>query len=230
MANEFNLEVTKRDLANKGALKQLRRDGKVPGIYYSHDSQASIPFYIEKSMLREAYKSGSRIFNITVGPKKRTVIFKAVDYHPVTDEVIHVDLYGVKMDRAVNVNVQINLLGDAAGIKEGGILVQGQDEIEIECLPMDIPEFIEVDISSLELGDVLRVKNLQLDKKLVVKSSEDQIIASVTHPMAEEVVETIDSEEGEEEFMDEGETSTDGDAPKKDSDSSKDAGDSKAEE
>ena len=230
MANEFNLEVTKRDLANKGALKQLRRDGKVPGIYYSHDSQASIPFYIEKSMLREAYKSGSRIFNITVGPKKRTVIFKAIDYHPVTDEVIHVDLYGVKMDRAVNVNVQINLLGDAAGIKEGGILVQGQDEIEIECLPMDIPEFIEVDISSLELGDVLRVKNLQLDKKLVVKSSEDQIIASVTHPMAEEVVETIDSEEGEEEFMDEGETSTDGDAPKEDSDSSKDAGDSKSEE
>jgi large subunit ribosomal protein L25 len=230
MANEFNLEVTKRDLENKGALKQLRKDGKVPGIYYSHDSKASIPFYIEKSMLREAYKSGARIFNITVGPKKRTVIFKAVDYHPVTDEVIHVDLYGVKMDRAVNVNVQINLVGDAAGIKEGGILVQGQDEIEIECLPMDIPEFIEVDISALELGAVLRVENLQLDKKLSVKSSEDQIIASVTHPMAEEVVETIEPEEGEEEFLDEGETSTDGDAPKEDSDSSKDAGDSKAEE
>ena len=93
MANEFNWEVTKRALTNKGALKQLRKNGKVPGIYYSHDSKASIPFSIEKSMLREAYKSGARIFNINVGSKKRTVIFKDVDYHSVTDEVIHVDLY-----------------------------------------------------------------------------------------------------------------------------------------
>ena len=116
MANEFNLELTKREISNKGALKKLRKDGKVPGIYYSHDSKASIPFYIEKIMLREAYKSGARIFNITVGSKKRTVIFKAVDYHPVTDEVIHVDLYGVKMDQAVSVNVQFNLIGD------GGVL------------------------------------------------------------------------------------------------------------
>ena len=136
-------------------------------------------------MLREAYKSGARIFNISVGSKKRTVIFKAIDYHPVTDEVIHVDLYGVKMDQLVSVNVQIRLIGDAAGIKEGGILVQGQDEIEIECLPMDIPEFIEVDISVLELGDVMRLEDLQLDQKLSVKSSADQIVASVTHQMAE---------------------------------------------
>ncbi len=228
MANEFNLELTKREISNKGALKKLRKDGKVPGIYYSHDSKASIPFYIEKIMLREAYKSGARIFNITVGSKKRTVIFKAVDYHPVTDEVIHVDLYGVKMDQAVSVNVQINLIGDALGIKEGGILVQGQDEIEIECLPMDIPEFIEVDVSELELGDVLRVENLQLDKKLSVKSSVDQIIASVTHPMAE--VETVTPEEDEEEFMDEGEEGEEGDAPKEDGGSSSETGDNKAEE
>ena len=228
MANEFNLELTKREISNKGALKKLRKDGKVPGIYYSHDSKASIPFYIEKIMLREAYKSGARIFNITVGSKKRTVIFKAVDYHPVTDEVIHVDLYGVKMDQAVSVNVQINLIGDALGIKEGGILVQGQDEIEIECLPMDIPEFIEVDVSELELGDVLRVENLQLDKKLSIKSSDDQIIASVTHPMAE--VETVTPEEDEEEFMDEGEEGEEGDAPKEDGGSSSETGDNKAEE
>ena len=228
MANEFNLELTKREISNKGALKKLRKDGKVPGIYYSHDSKASIPFYIEKIMLREAYKSGARIFNITVGSKKRTVIFKAVDYHPVTDEVIHVDLYGVKMDQAVSVNVQINLIGDALGIKEGGILVQGQDEIEIECLPMDIPEFIEVDVSELELGDVLRVENLQLDKKLSVKSSVDQIIASVTHPLAE--VETVTPEEDEEEFMDEGEEGEEGDAPKEDGGSSSETGDNKAEE
>ena len=228
MANEFNLEVTKRDLTNKGALKQLRKNGKVPGIYYSHDSKASVPFYIEKTMLREAYKSGARIFNINVGTKKRTVIFKDVDYHPVTDEVIHVDLYGVKMDQAVSVSVQINLIGDAAGIKEGGILVQGQNEIEIECLPMDIPEFIEVDISELEMGDVTRVEDLKLDSKLTIKTVADQIIASVTHPVTE--VEAAAPEEGEEGFMDEEESSAGSDTPQEGGDAPEKSDDNKAEE
>ena len=228
MANEFNLEVTKRDLTNKGALKQLRKNGKVPGIYYSHDSKASIPFSIEKSMLREAYKSGARIFNINVGSKKRTVIFKDVDYHPVTDEVIHVDLYGVKMDQAVSVNVPINLIGDPAGIKEGGILVQGQNEIEVECLPMDIPEFIEVDISELKMGDVMRVEDLTLDEKLSIKSTTDQIIASVTQPITE--VETAAPEEGEEGFMDEDESSAKDGASEESGDVPEQSDDNKAEE
>ena len=206
MANEFNLELTKRNLGNKGALKKLRKENKVPGIYYSHDSKASVPFYIERKILREAHKSGARIFNITVGSKKRTVIFKAVDYHPVTDEVIHVDLYGVKMDQAVAVNVALHLIGTAAGTVEGGILVAGLSEIEIECLPLSIPENIEVDISHLAIGDVLRVEDLIVNDEITIKSSTDQIIASVTHPMKEEEI-VVEDEEGDEEFMEEGEES-----------------------
>ena len=206
MANEFTLEVTKRDSVSKNEIKQMRKEGKVPGIYYSHDSKNSIPFYIERQVLRQAYKSGARIFNINVGSKKRTVIFKSVDYHPVTDQVLHVDLYGVKMDQAVTISVELKLTGSAKGVVEGGILVQGLSELEIDCLPMDIPEFLEVDISNLNLGDSLRVADLQLDEKFAIKSSEDQIIASVTHPMKE--VETTDSSEEEGEFLDESGTST----------------------
>ena len=206
MTNEFTLEVTKRDSVSKNEIKQMRKEGKVPGIYYSHDSKNSIPFYIERQVLRQAYKSGARIFNINVGSKKRTVIFKSVDYHPVTDQVLHVDLYGVKMDQAVTISVELKLTGSAQGVVEGGILVQGLSELEIDCLPMDIPEFLEVDISNLNLGDSLRVADLQLDEKFAIKSSEDQIIASVTHPMKE--VETTDTAEEEGEFLDESGTST----------------------
>ena len=206
MANEFTLEVTKRDSVSKNEIKQMRKEGKVPGIYYSHDSKNSIPFYIERQVLRQAYKSGARIFNINVGSKKRTVIFKSVDYHPVTDQVLHIDLYGVKMDQAVTISVELKLTGSAQGVVEGGILVQGLNELEIDCLPMDIPEFLEVDISNLNLGDSLRVADLQLDEKFAIKSSEEQIIASVTHPMKE--VETTGSTEEEGEFLDESGTST----------------------
>ena len=88
MANEFNLEVVKRDRTKKSTMKQMRKDGHVPGVYYSHDSKNSASFYITRHTLKEAYKSGALIFNINVGSKKRTVIFKSVQYHPVTDQFV----------------------------------------------------------------------------------------------------------------------------------------------
>ena len=98
MAQEFKLDIFKRDDISKSSLKQLRRDGNIPGIFYSYNSKESIPFYMESKTLAEAKKSGARIFNIAVGSSKQTVIFKAVQYHPVTDEILHVDLYGVNME------------------------------------------------------------------------------------------------------------------------------------
>ena len=88
------------------------------------------------------------IFSINVGGKERTVLFKSVQYHPVTEEMTHIDLYGVNMDQAVTVKVQLILNGNATGvINEGGVLVQSLNELEIDCLPGDIPENIEVDIT-----------------------------------------------------------------------------------
>tara|TARA_B100001750_G_C15393355_1_gene538650 strand:+ start:290 stop:979 length:690 start_codon:yes stop_codon:yes gene_type:complete len=203
MANEFSLEVSKREISNKGNIKSIRREDKVPGIFYSHDSKSSIPFSIERKTLKEAHQSGARIFNITVGGKKRTVIFKSVQYHPITDQAIHVDLYGVKMDQMVAVNVELKLIGSAIGITEGGILVPGLNELSIECLPMNIPEFLEVDVSNLELGNSFRVENLTLDDTINILSSPDQIIASVTHPMKEEEPQVVEDEEMDEEFMEE---------------------------
>ena len=202
MGNEFTLEVIKREISKKSDIKKSRNEGHVPGIYYSHDSKDSIPFYITKTTLRDAYKSGARIFNINVGNKKRTVIFKTVQYHPVSDQVLHVDLYGVKMDQAVTVNVELRIIGSAKGILEGGILVQGLGELEIDCLPLDIPEFLEIDVSELNIGDSLRVEDLQLDEKFIIKTNLEQILASVTHPMKEEEP-VVSDEESDEDFMDE---------------------------
>ena len=208
MANEFNLVVNKRDLTNKGGMKQMRKSGQIPGIYYSHDSKSSASFSIDVSELRNAQKSGARVFSINVGNKKRTVLFKSVQYHPVTDEIIHVDLYGVKMDQAVTVNVNVILMGTARGVQEeGGIVVQGVSELEVECLPNNIPESIEIDISNLELGQSFRVENMDSIDNVTIKSSEDQILASVTQAMKEEVQEPKEEDDSEEtESDDSGET------------------------
>ena len=201
MAQEFKLDIFKRDDISKSSLKQLRRDGNIPGIFYSCNSKESIPFYMENKTLVEAKKSGARIFNIAVGSNKQTVIFKSVQYHPVTDEVLHVDLYGVNMDQVVAVKVQLKLEGNAAGVlNEGGVLVQSLNEVEIECLPSDIPENITIDISELNLGDSLKVEEIELDKKFLLKSDNQQVIASVTQAMKEEEAEP-DLEEGETEGL-----------------------------
>ena len=199
---EFKLEVTKRDGSGKKSSKQVRREGGIPGVYYSHDSKESVSFSIDEKELSEAQKSGANIFNISVGAKKRNVIFKSVQYHPVTDDVLHIDLYGVKMDEKITVKVSIHLTGDATGVKdEGGVLNSPTSEIEVACLPMDIPNAIEVDVTKLSIGDSMQVVDIKLDDKLTLMSSPDAVVASVTHAMREE--EPVVEEEGENLFMDE---------------------------
>jgi len=228
MSNEFNLNVDKRDLTNKGGRKRALKEGKIPGVYYSHDSKESVSFYIEKNELSQAQKADTQIFNVSVGGKKRSVLFKSIQYHPVTDEIIHIDLYGIKMDQLVSVNVAINILGTAKGVTEGGIVVQNLNEIELECLPMDIPQSVDIDISHLDIGDSLRCEEIELDDKLNMKTPEDQIIVSVTVPMKEEeVAPVIDEEdiEADEALSEEREESPDSDEA-----ASEDSEDSKTEE
>ena len=202
MANEFILEVHKRELGNKNFTNKMRKGSQIPGIYYSHDSKESIPLYILESDLNKAKKASTQIFSINVGNKKRNVLFKSVQYHPVTDKIMHIDLYGIKMDQIVSVNVSIKLMGEPIGVsQDGGILVQGLNEIEIDCLPIDIPEFIEVDISNLSLGDAVRAGDIDIDEKLILKTDPNQVLASITQAMKEEeiVVDTEEElEEGEE--------------------------------
>jgi len=205
MAQEFKLDIFKRDDLSKSGVKGLRAEGSIPGVFYSYTSKESIPFSIKLETLNLAKKSGARIFNIKVGDKKQTVIFKSVQYHPVTDEVMHIDLYGVNMDKEVTVKVQLILTGNAAGVlNEGGVLVQSLNELEIDCLPSDIPENLNIDISHLNLGESLRVLDINLDEKFTLKTDSNQTIASVTQAMKEEVVET----EPEDEEMLEGDGSS----------------------
>jgi large subunit ribosomal protein L25 len=119
----------------------------------------------------------------------------------VTDQVLHIDLYGIRMDRAVNIKIPVHLIGDPIGVtEEGGVISQATTEIEIACLPGDIPEFVETDVSGLAIGDAINVGILQLDEKITLITPEDTVLASVTHAMKE--IEPVVEEE-EEEFMDE---------------------------
>ena len=206
MSKEYKLEVEKRTKANKKDLKELRKSGKIPGIYYSYDSKESLPFFIEQSVINNALKSDANIFAINVGGKDRTVLFKSVQYHPVTEQMTHIDLYGVNMNKPVIVKVPINLIGTPIGVKEeGGILNQVSQEIEVKCLPGDIPNELDINIDELSIGDTIVAESVKLDDTLELISSTDMLIVSVTVPMKEVVTESDEElEDGEDTGSSEG--------------------------
>ena len=224
MPSEYKIEINKREDLSIQGLKKLRKEGHIPGIYYSSTSKESTPIYLSQKDYANAIKSGAKIFSISVANKKQNVLFKSIDFHPVTDQVLHIDLYGIKMDQKVTIKVNIKLIGDSIGVKEeGGILNQPLNEIEIECLPADIPDFIEVDISKLSIGNSINAGNIKLDSKFSLATIEDAVIVSVTQPMKEVEVETdIDSDDA---FLDE-EKSEDSDGTEQDSDKTSDENDS----
>ncbi len=216
---EYKIEVQKRELSSKKSfVKDLRRNGDIPGIYYSHDSKESIPFMVTQKILREALKSDSQVYKINVGNKLRDVIIKSIQYHPITEEMLHIDLYGVDMDTKVVVKVPIILIGQAIGVKEeGGVLNQSMTELDIECLPSNIPQNIEVDISNLAIGDTMRLENITMADNLNLVGDAEMLIASVVAPAKQEEVEVdegledIDAaEQSEEESSTESEASDEG--------------------
>ena len=204
---DYKIEVSKRELSNKKSfVKNLRNNGEIPGVYYSHDSKESIPFMVAQKVLREALKSNAQVYKINVGNKLRDVIIKSMQYHPMTEEIVHIDLYGVDMDTKVTVKVPIIIIGQAIGIKEGGVLNQNMTELEVECLPSDIPQNIEVDISDLALGDALRLENITVSEKLELVGDNETLIASIVVPAKQEEVaepeEVLDSESTDSESTD----------------------------
>ena len=122
---DYKIEVKKREISSKKSfVKELRNNGDIPGVYYSHDSKESLPFAVSEAVLNEALKSDSQVYKINVGSKARDVIIKSVQYHPISEKMIHIDLYGVKMDTMITLKVPILFTGQSVGIKEGGVLNQ----------------------------------------------------------------------------------------------------------
>jgi len=192
---ELKLNVHKRNVKGSNAVRKMRYEDKIPGIYYIH-GEDNIPVYIERTDLQSIWGHESALLNAVFGDgDSKKCIIRDIQYDPVRGTPIHVDLMGIKMDEKITVSVPLNLIGTAEGVKNGGILQQQVREIELECLPGDMPEFIEVDISELEIGDNLTIETIDI-KNVDILMEQDTVIATVTVP-------SLPEEEEEEEELEE---------------------------
>lgn len=187
----LQLTGIKRESVGKGAARELRRKGFVPAVIYGGEYAGPLTVdFLELNKILARGRSEASILSLLISgePEPRQVIIKDVQRDPVKGEPLHVDLYEISMDREIKVSVPIRLVGEAPGVKrDGGLLHQLNRELEIECLPGQIPEELRVDVSSLEIGDVIHVGSLQLGEGIRVLTNPEEPVATVARPEVEEV-------------------------------------------
>jgi large subunit ribosomal protein L25 len=214
MSQDFDLTADYREDQGKGASRRLRREGKIPAIIYGAGRPArSLTFDHNKVAHQlENESSYSSILKIKIGEKTQPVILKSIQRHPSKQQIMHLDLQRIVEDEKIKMNVPIHYIGEdiAVGVKEdGGTVTKITNDVEVICLPKDLPEYLEVDISALGLNERLYMSDIKIPDGVKIVALEHDVeqqqpIVSI-HIIKEEVPEEeVEAIEGEEEAPVEG--------------------------
>jgi large subunit ribosomal protein L25 len=187
---EIVVAAEKRTETGKNVNRRLRTRGLIPGVLYGAKSEAT-PVSVSPKEIGTILKSKTgenTLFDLELDGSRRTVILKEFQLEPIKGSLLHADFYEVALDKLLQVNVHVELVGVPVGVKvQGGIVDWVTRELEIESLPRDIPEKITVDISNLEIGKHVRVADIKVPDKVKILTEPDIVIAHVVAPRAEEV-------------------------------------------
>ena len=195
---KLNVDIRKEH--GTSAARRARLQNKVPAVVY-HSGVDAIPLSVDKISLNKALRTGQMIFEVNVEDKDQFVLVKEIQYHPVTDEIIHIDFQKVKEDEKISLEVAVRSSGEAQGVKLGGLLVQMLNSVTIKCKPAEIPEFLEIDVTDMEMNTNLFVKDITLPSDVEMLTAEDIAVVSVQEPKQEkeeEVAEDTESSEMDE--------------------------------
>ena len=194
---KLNVDIRKEH--GTSAARRTRLQNKVPAVVY-HSGIEAIPLSVDKTSLNKALRTGQMIFEVNVEDKNQFVLVKEIQYHPVTDEIIHIDFQKVKENEKISLEVAVRSSGEAQGVKLGGLLVQMLNSVTIKCKPAEIPEFLEIDVTDMEMNTNLFVKDITLPTDVEMLTAEDIAVVSVQEPKQEkeEVAEDTESSETDE--------------------------------
>ena len=199
---DATLDAKKRDGRGKNEARRLRASGQVPAVVYGARKEGQLPEGVPvavdpRELLRILHsESGANtLINLKLDGRESRVMVRDYQLDPVTHQLLHADLYQLAMDRAIVVSVPIVVKGEPAGVKQqGGLLDFVTRDIQVQCLPTDIPEHIDVDVSELMLHQSIRVKDLATDPKWKTVTDGETMLVHVVMPKAEEVAATPEAE------------------------------------
>lgn len=197
---QVTLKAIKREKTGKETAKKLRKQGFIPAILYG-PGEEPIPVAVKFSDFEKIinkYKGETLLFNIQIENSEnltKQAVLKDYQTHPVTDKIIHLDFLIIREDETVTIDVPLEFVGKPIGIPKGGFLEIHMHEISIECLPKDIPDKIEVDISNLDIGDVLHVKDIKVPENIKIAEDPEETVVTIVAEAIEATGEEETSEE-----------------------------------
>ncbi|CAG7656327.1 50S ribosomal protein L25/general stress protein Ctc [Paenibacillus allorhizosphaerae] len=189
------MKAEARTGSTKGDRKQLRAQGKIPGVVYGKKVPQTAISIDQKELLAVLKSNPHAIIDMDV-PQigKQPVMINEVQRDPLSRQLLHVDFHQINMDEPVNTTVRLEFVGDPAGVQAGGILQLQRHEVDIRCLPNQIPSAIQVDVSGLEIGDNMLVSQLALADNIEVKSDPNDVLATILLPQKEAEPEATEEE------------------------------------
>ena len=197
----LNLNVKHRNNNGSSSSRRSRSEGILPGILYGSENE---PVAVEMDLHKvekivNQHSSDSVLLDIDLdGIGKVSVLMKEIQFHPVTSEILHVDLQRVLANKPIQVDVSVELKGEPEGVKAGGLLDQVLRSITVQSLPADLIESIDVDISNLEIGDSLSICDLNISSKLTVINDQNSLVVAVNAPKVEAAEEEVSEDVSEE--------------------------------
>jgi large subunit ribosomal protein L25 len=193
------VEVTRREQRGKEIAKKLRRDGKVPAIVYGGHKE-SVAITVDRKAISELITKGEHgvrsifLLKMAGSDQQRHAMIKEIQLNPINRTIKHIDFVRVVMDEVVRVTVPVHVTGLSVGVKNnGGILDFQVRDLHIECLPGSIPDFIEIDVTALDIHDSLRIGDLKVPEGVKIFDDPDRVVVSVTLPRAEVVAEPVEA-------------------------------------
>ncbi len=198
----LEIKASTRTTKGNGPARSMRRQGRIPAILYGRDTEP-LMLSVDKKELETTIKQGAvgrSLYSLVIDDGKQTkaAMVKELQTHPVSDEILHVDFYAVDMQRKVRVNVPVVTTGKSKGVELGGMLQIIRREVEVLCLPDRIPESLVVDITDLDLGDSLHVKDIPLGEDIEIPADVNFTVLTILSPKVEAAAEEEEAEEGEE--------------------------------
>jgi large subunit ribosomal protein L25 len=200
MAGErVKLQVKSRDERGSSASRRLRARGLIPGVLYG-DGENAHPFCVEERELRRALTGDHglhAILDVVLEGQQNAhhAVLKDYQLDPTRSRLLHIDLHEVRLDRPIHAQVVVELVGESEGVKEGGVLSQVARLVNVEALPMEVPDRLELDVSAMMIGDSLRLSDLRVPAGVTLLDDPETVLATVTPPTKIEEPEVVEEEE-----------------------------------
>lgn len=201
----IELKTNIRTQVGNGPARALRRQGKIPAVLYGPDTEAvllSVAVNDLEQVLKKS-KAGQVLLNVLIQngeTSTKSAMIKELQAHPVSRNLLHVDFYEIALDRKITVKVPVAIKGKAIGVENGGILQIVRRELEVSCLPFELPESIDIDVTDLDIGDSIHAGKIAMEGDIELMEDDHFTVVTLLSPKIEEVVveELEDEEEGEE--------------------------------